>query len=272
MTDHEVIYIYEATESEERLEEMRRYCEVVKNEGQVVECDLCIFSSVFRGAHQIKAKKYIQVVHTEYHKWNIKYKPVEADLHVSVGQAAADSLKQHYGVDSVVIPNMPDIVETKSALNLVTASRIRPKKGFERIIALSKALEDASIPFSWQIYGEGIKSYVEGIKTELSPHVQFCGNRNDIYPYMKAADYVVQLSDNEGYCYSVAEALQVGTPVIVTAWEGVEQLVEDNVNGIVLNMDMTNIDVNKIFSRDMQGTILRVNNSVQLWRELLSNI
>jgi glycosyltransferase involved in cell wall biosynthesis len=37
----------------------------------------------------------------------------------------------------------------------------------------------------------------------------------EIYDDLRRADYVVQLSDTESFCYTMVEALSVGTPVIV---------------------------------------------------------
>ena len=65
---------------------------------------------------------------------------------------------------------------------------------------------------------------------------------------MAAADYYVQLSDAEGYCYSVVEALSVGTPVIVTDCTVFHEIgVQDRVNGFILPMDLSDIPVEAIY-------------------------
>ena len=52
----------------------------------------------------------------------------------------------------------------------------------------------------------------------------------------------------EGYCYSVVEALSVGTPVIVTDFKVIREIgVENGKNGWVLPMSMENIPVKDIY-------------------------
>ena len=65
---------------------------------------------------------------------------------------------------------------------------------------------------------------------------------------MAKADYLVQLSDSEGYSYSIVEALSVGTPVICTEF-GVakEQGVENGKTGFILPFDMSDIPVEEIY-------------------------
>jgi glycosyltransferase involved in cell wall biosynthesis len=74
------------------------------------------------------------------------------------------------------------------------------------------------------------------------PEVSFMGIRDNIPSYMKGVDYVVQLSDSEGFCYSVYEALSVGTPVIVNSWAGVENVIQNGYNGYILN-DILDLDL-----------------------------
>jgi len=54
------------------------------------------------------------------------------------------------------------------------------------------------------------------------------------------ADFLVQLSDNEGYCYSVVEALANGIPVIKTPIPVFDEIGLDDTNSITLNFDCSN--------------------------------
>ena len=56
------------------------------------------------------------------------------------------------------------------------------------------------------------------------------------------ADFLVQLSDNEGYCYSIVEALNLHVPVIVTPIPVFKEIGLDETNSITLNFDLSNID------------------------------
>ncbi len=92
---------------------------------------------------------------------------------------------------------------------------------------------------------------------------------------MKDADYIVQLSDNEGFCYAVYEALQIGKPCIVSRWDGVEKAIRDDENGYILDMDMSNLNndfVSKIYDKIPTGFILESFNPEEEWNKALNQI
>jgi glycosyltransferase involved in cell wall biosynthesis len=56
----------------------------------------------------------------------------------------------------------------------------------------------------------------------------------------------VQLSDTEGMPYCIQEALQALTPVITTNYPSVHELVKDGENGYILDMELSNFDIEKL--------------------------
>ena len=75
----------------------------------------------------------------------------------------------------------------------------------------------------------------------------------DICDYVADSDYLVQLSDSEAYCYSVVEALTVGTPVIVTPCPVLEEIgVKEGVNGFYVPFDMDDIPVKEIYESHLK--------------------
>ena len=71
--------------------------------------------------------------------------------------------------------------------------------------------------------------------------------RLDIINYIANADYLVQLSDNEGYCYSVVESLAVGTPVIVTECPVFKEIGCNNKNSFILDFNLNKVPVDEIY-------------------------
>ena len=67
---------------------------------------------------------------------------------------------------------------------------------------------------------------------------------------IKKADYLVQLSDCEAFCYSVVESLIVGTPVIVTNLPVYHELGICNKNAIICNLTMNNINASDITKKN----------------------
>lgn len=112
---------------------------------------------------------------------------------------------------------------------------------------LANALDNSDIPYQWTIFTNDTNE--ERIKQLDSPNVMYMPIRLDITPYIADADYLVQLSSNgEGFGYTPCEALCLGTPVIVTPVDSFKEIgVKDGENGFVLDFDMSNIDLDKIY-------------------------
>lgn len=70
---------------------------------------------------------------------------------------------------------------------------------------------------------------------ELGPAVHFLGQRSDIPELMAASDLLMLPSWDEPFGLVAAEAMAVGTPVLVTARGGLSEYVTDGVNGRLLD-------------------------------------
>ena len=129
----------------------------------------------------------------------------------------------------------------RKVLHLISATRLTPDKGSRRMEILANALQAADIPFVWDVYSDSAKPFGNENIIMHKP-------RLDIIDYIADADYFVQLSDAEGYCYSVVEALSVGTPVIVTDFKVAHEIgVANGKNGWILPMDMENLPIAEIY-------------------------
>ena len=94
---------------------------------------------------------------------------------------------------------------------------------------------------TWDVYSDQRKPFTSKSIAVREP-------RLDIIDFIADADYFVQLSDAEGFCYSVVESLSVGTPVIVTDFKVAREIgVQDRVNGFILPMDMSDIPIDDIY-------------------------
>ncbi len=98
------------------------------------------------------------------------------------------------------------------------------------------------MPYVWTICADDTNA-------SNKPSIIYRKPRLDVIDYIADADYLVQLSDNEGYCYSVVESLLAGTPVIVTDMPVMKEIgVVNGENGFIINFDMTNVPVNAIYN------------------------
>lgn len=86
------------------------------------------------------------------------------------------------------------------------------------------------------------------------------------------ADYVVQLSDTESYCYTIHEALAHTVPVIVTNWNGVNKTVIDKVNGYILDKSMQDCRIEEIINKIPANFKYSESTSIKDWLNCLEEI
>lgn len=100
-------------------------------------------------------------------------------------------------------------------------------RGFQKI---ANEFPDKSV----YIYGEGAKRVeLEALVREagLEGRIFFQGNSDHIFDFMHEFEYFVMCSDYEGLSNALLEAMISGMVCVTTAWNGVEELVQDGVNG-----------------------------------------
>lgn len=111
------------------------------------------------------------------------------------------------------------------------------------MLKLAQELKKAEVKFRWTIFTD-LDLY--GQKPFNLEEIVYMKPSHDFWDYIKEADYGVQLSDTEGYSYFINECLQYGTPVIATNFPSVYESVENEVNGYILDMDLSNLNIEKI--------------------------
>lgn len=256
---YSVSLVFTSAESWERLFGYARYGDVIQWLPDVeFEADVCLISSNHQLPENIKAKRVLQWVHSDYEKYNLDFKfNPQVDTYVAVSKHSSRIFRKLYK-DIIkdrkveVIYNIlgDDFHKKEKGLRLVTNSRLSPEKGFERMLILVNLLKEKGVKFNWLVFGdnsynrkeeERIKGLFSGIE-----EVTFVGYKSDVTWGLETADYLVQLSDFEGCPYSVLEALKMKVPCIVSAYLGSEELIQDGVNGYRLPLDMGKIDIDKV--------------------------
>ncbi|QHJ73590.1 hypothetical protein [Butyrivibrio phage Idris] len=228
-------------------------------------CDLLIMNSIFdKPPVQITAKKTLQLIHSCKLR-DFYIIPEGRDEYIAVSQTAKDSYDDEIAAAAGVLHNIGNSKKPRKLLKLLSATRLTEEKGADRIKALAKALNDAHIPFIWLLFtANEFNGAPKGIVV-MQPDLE-------IKPYIEAADYLVQLSDNESYCYSIVEAFSLGTPVITTPISVASEIgVEDGVNGYVVPFDMQGIDVKKIYEHIPTGFAYKSEDKeiLKRWRQII---
>lgn len=215
-----------------------------------IKCERAFFNFNTDIIDSISAKEYILVLHGDYKamveqkQLDRKYLPLHKKItkYVGISQLVCDSWKELTGIDAELCYNPIEMDKPKRVLNLISATRLTREKGKDRMIKLMEMLDAADIPYIWTIFTDDTNA----IK---NPNVIYMKPRLDIINFINNADYLVQLSDNEGYCYSIVEALTCGTPVICTDCPVFKELgLKNKENCFILDFDMNNVSIDDIYN------------------------
>lgn len=241
--DRDLTLLYKSGDPEQ-LRRVAEYIRVKRWDGKPVSCRQMIFGYSFdlRDLDLFQAEEYIQVIHADFGALRDRIKPkLDARFrYLAVSKNNADTFEELTGIRPEVCYNPITLDKPQKVLHLISATRLSQEKGFNRMKKLASALDAAGVRYIWTIYTDS------SLRID-SPNVIYAGTRLDIRDYVADADYLVQLSDTEGYPYSLLEALCLGTPVIVTDLpSNPDSQVVDGVNAIVLPFDMSEIPVDRI--------------------------
>lgn len=234
-----------------QLKRYNKYVEVEhRNRDKQYECDtLLIASNWAEFPKNIKYKKCITTIHSDYKYFNEQLRSnltvvKQANEIICVSKQASDSIYELFKLKNKIIPNiLGEKIKTNKILHLVSFTRLSIEKGYDRICYFVNILKNNNIKFNWKIFSDAEHWKIDKLNC---PEVIFMKPTLDVYDYMVDADYVVQLSDTEAFCYTVHESLQYGTPVIVTNINAFKDVVIDGYNGYKFELDMSNVDSNML--------------------------
>ena len=216
--------------------------------GDKIICDTFIFGYGWENDlfDNLEAKEIIQTFHADYVCRHLNpCKNERITKRFGVAENTTKGIREHYpwAADIQTMYNPYTVKKPRKVLNLISATRLTAEKGYKRMVRLAEALDEANIPFHWDIYTDASNTV-----KPFNKSVAILPQRLDILDFIANADYLVQLSDTEGYSYSIVEALSVGTPVICTELPVAgEQGVENGKTGFILPFDMSAIPVDGIY-------------------------
>jgi len=238
-----VFYRTGDNEQVRRLSQLVRVVQIDNND--FVECNalFCCFNREI--LDQCKAKKAYLVLHGDY-------KDMVERGQLQRSQLPLDDRVEYLGVSELVCKSWEELTGIKCTnvyepivldkvdkpLLLLSATRLSAEKGWERMKKLCDVLNNNHINFQWFIYTDSAKDPLQ--------NMIFLKPRLDITNLMGGFTAFVQLSDNEGFCLSVVEALTRGTPVIATDLPVLKELGVNESNSILLPLDMSVIPVEEI--------------------------
>ena len=272
----DILFLY-TTADKNNLERIKKYVKTEQySKDKKYICDICICASAwgkYPDSVIAKTGRYIQMVHADYErakevgfyysKWQ------KTTEHIGVSDYVCKIFKELYPNEKITrIYNILDEVkETKPILKLISATRVSKEKGYERMLKLAQELKKANIRFRWTIFTD-LNLYNQ--KPFDLEEIVYMKPSHDFFDYIKESDYGVQLSDTEGYSYFINECLEYGTPVICTNFPSAYESVENEKNGYILDMNLSNLDINKIINNIPKNFLYKEKCSEKDWIALIN--
>ncbi len=117
---------------------------------------------------------------------------------------------------------------------ILTVGRLVPQKAIDVAIDTMKILQETGREFRWYVLGEGElrnkleeKIHVLG----LEKYFYLLGTVENPYPYFSQCDLYVHTANYEGKSIAVEEAQVLGCVMLVSDYAGVQEQVEDGIDG-----------------------------------------
>ncbi|SFU40391.1 Glycosyltransferase involved in cell wall bisynthesis [Pustulibacterium marinum] len=206
----------------------------------------------------------MQHARIEYHKPNGKFFDYfynKAFSIVAVSSEIQTVLEQDYGFKNVdLIYNFSDFSKNLESVEatekyVISVGRLNPIKQLDKLIlAYSKSnLPQRNIHL--YIFGEGEqKQVLEDLIMELklTDLVKLKGFTDRIHSYIKASEFLILASKNEGFPMVLVESLQLGTPIIsFDCKTGPSEIIQDEENGLLIedqNFEALIVGMNRLIT------------------------
>jgi len=189
----------------------------------------------------------------------------KADAVISLTDDMKEKIKKFCDRDVIVIPNGIDLklfediskkgLREKYGLNktdkvILYVGTLRPVKGLPNLIEAVKTIDDKNKRLL--IVGRGEeRENLENLvkKLEIEKIVTFIGRvpNKEVFEYMAASDILVLPSLSEGFPNVILEAMASGLPVVTTKVGGLPKIVNEGVNGFLVDSKNSKQLSEKIF-------------------------
>lgn len=143
---------------------------------------------------------------------------------------------------SFIVGNPIEISTTPSSyfidsLEITNVGRLEKQKNQKLLIEAFYIINKKYPSLSLNIYGEGslrneLQSLIDNY--DLSNKVKLCGNIYNLHEKISTSKIFILTSEYEGLSNALIEAMMLGLPCIVTDYHGVDEIIKNNYNGIIV--------------------------------------
>ncbi len=243
--DITIFYYYGNPAQIERLRKLVRCVKLTSSDKVVCTNMFCCFNRDVLA--QTEAETIYLVLHGDYldmvdrGQLDRRLIPMDkrVDKYLGVSHHVCETWEKLTGIHAEFIGEPVDLPKEDRPLMLISATRLTAEKGWERMKILANAMNGAGIKYLWTVF-------TNSKPEEQIPNMSLVQPTMYITDILSIYDAYVQLSDNEGFCLSVVEALLRGVPVIGTDLPVFRELGLDESNSVILDLDMKSIPIERI--------------------------
>ncbi len=210
---------------------------------------------------KVKADRKVYYFHSDYSKIDIdalleRQYVYSADVIATISDVCKNSLEKLFpekAGDMYVLNNlsspalikkladeyMPDELNVKDPLKIVSVGRLSIEKGFDMAVEAANILKKQNRDFVWVVVGDGKERQAIEEKIReygLKDRFVLVGLKENPYPYIKNADVILQPSRFEGKSVVLDEAKILGKPAILTNYNSAPDQVRNGVDGLIVEM------------------------------------
>ena len=174
----------------------------------------------------------------------------------------------------------------KENKKILTIGHFLPVKGYDFLIEIAKEIFVKYPEWSWTIIGDGEnKKEFENkiIEYKLENKITIKSKIKDVNRYYESADIYVNTSRSEGFALTILEARTYELPVVAFNIPGMDEIVENNVNGILvekfnvskmieaLEKIIIDKDLRKKYSINAKNNLemLDIDNIIKKWKKII---
>ncbi|MEV5575706.1 glycosyltransferase family 4 protein [Spirillospora sp. NPDC052269] len=160
----------------------------------------------------------------------------------ALGSAGGRAQIIYNGVDGPSEPVAEPRAELSGTARIVLVGRLSPRKGTDVAVRAVRLLHDRGVPVRLTLVGDVFPGY-EWFEEELrtlaggSPAIEFAGFRPSVWASFAEADVAIVPSRVEPFGNVAVEAMLAGRPVVVSATQGLTEIVIDGETGVRVTPD-----------------------------------
>lgn len=189
-----------------------------------------------------------------------------------------------YGINQKEIEKISGASYAVNSIIVVCPARLVAIKGQTYLLKALRMLADVRSDIMCWLIGDGVMRHdleQQAAVLGLQQHVKFWGNRHDVLQLISQADLVVLPSLQDNQPFSIIESQSLGKPVIASNVGGIMEMIEDGVNGQLvepgnaqqlfekLRLLMENTELRKKQSREAKNHALRIWNDALMLDQTL---